>query len=150
VERAACIASAALYGDPAAPGGSVAGESDGCGARAFLEEHHAEPVTLSQLAGEVGLSPFHLVRVFQRAVGAPPHVYLESVRIRRAQELIAGGAPLGDVAYAVGYSSQSHFTTRFRQIIGVTSAATALRTPQDSERHRAPCSATTSSCAGDD
>lgn len=89
-------------------------------AKIYLEEHAAEPVALSDVAAHVGLSPFHLVRTFRRAVGVPPHAYLESVRIRRAQQLIAAGAALAEVAYAVGYSSQSHFTTRFRRIIGVT------------------------------
>ena len=88
--------------------------------RAYIEAHYAERVTLAALAAEVGLSPFHLVRVFQRATGMPPHVYLESVRIRQAQRLLAGAQPLVDVAYATGFSSQSHFTSRFRQIIGVT------------------------------
>lgn len=88
-------------------------------ARAYLHDHLAEQVTLARLADQVGLSPFHLVRVFQRALGVPPHTYLESLRIQRAQQLIAAGEPLAHVAYAVGYSSQSHFTTRFRRIIGV-------------------------------
>jgi AraC-like DNA-binding protein len=89
-------------------------------ARAYLHAHAAEPVTLAALAREVGLSPFYLVRAFRRAVGLPPHTYLDSVRVRRAQELIAAGTPLAEVADAVGYSSQSHFTTRFRRILGVT------------------------------
>jgi AraC-like DNA-binding protein len=93
------------------------------GARAYMEAHYAERVTLAMLAAEVGLSPFHLVRVFQRAAGMPPHVYLESVRIRHAQRLLAAGRPLADVAYATGFSSQSHFTSRFRQSIGVTPGA---------------------------
>jgi AraC-like DNA-binding protein len=90
------------------------------GARAYIEAHYAERVTLATLAAEVGLSPFHLVRVFGRATGMPPHVYLESVRIRHAQQLLAAGRPPADVAYATGFSSQSHFTSRFRQTIGVT------------------------------
>lgn len=88
--------------------------------RAYVEAHYSERVTLATLAAEVGLSPFHLVRVFQRATGMPPHVYLESVRIRHAQRLLAAGQALADVAYATGFSSQSHFTSRFRQNIGVT------------------------------
>ncbi|MBC8078469.1 MAG: AraC family transcriptional regulator [Chloroflexales bacterium] len=89
-------------------------------AQAYIETHASEAVTLAHLAAQVGLSPFHLVRVFHRAMGVPPHAYLESVRISRAQRLIAAGTPLAEVSYAVGYSSQSHFTTRFRRIIGVT------------------------------
>jgi AraC-like DNA-binding protein/quercetin dioxygenase-like cupin family protein len=89
-------------------------------AQAYLEAHAAEPITLADLAAHAGLSAFHLVRCFRRALGVPPHAYLESVRIARAQRLIAAGTPLAEIAYAIGYSSQSHFTTRFRKIIGVT------------------------------
>lgn len=89
-------------------------------ARAYLEAHLAEPVSLARLSDAVGLSPFHLVRVFRRSLGVPPHAFLESLRVRQAQQLIDNGATLADTAYAVGYSSQSHFTTRFRRIIGVT------------------------------
>lgn len=91
-------------------------------ARAYLDEHYAERVTLPALAAETGLSPFHLVRVFRRATGIPPHAYLESVRIRHAQRLLELGEPLALVAYGTGFSSQSHFTERFRRTIGVTPA----------------------------
>jgi AraC-like DNA-binding protein len=88
--------------------------------RAYLEERYAERITLSQLAAQTSLSPFHLVRVFRRATGMPPHVYLESVRIRHAQHLLERGEPAATVAYATGFASQSHFTERFRRTIGVT------------------------------
>jgi AraC-like DNA-binding protein len=89
-------------------------------ARSLIEERYGEPLTLAALGEATALSPFHLVRAFRRAYGVPPHVYLESVRVREAQRLIAGGAALAEVGYAVGFSSQSHFTTRFRRILGVT------------------------------
>jgi AraC-like DNA-binding protein len=88
--------------------------------RAIIEAHYAERITLPILAAEAGLSPFHLVRVFRRATGVPPHAYLESVRIQRAQRLLMRGISPARVAYDVGFSSQSHFTSRFQRIIGVT------------------------------
>ncbi len=88
--------------------------------RHYLEAHFAERVTLSDLAQQVALSPYYLLRVFQAEVGMPPHAYLQDVRIRRAQRLIELGHSLVDVAFAVGYSSQSHLTRRFKQIVGVT------------------------------
>ncbi|HEX8032211.1 MAG TPA: AraC family transcriptional regulator [Ktedonobacterales bacterium] len=88
--------------------------------RAYLEERYAERITLNQLAAQTSLSPFHLVRVFRRAMGIPPHAYLESVRIRHAQHLLERGEPAATVAYATGFASQSHFTERFRRTIGVT------------------------------
>lgn len=96
-------------------------------ARAHLEEHFAERVTLPQLAAEAGLSPFHLVRVFRRATGITPHAYLESVRIRHAQRLLEHGESTAMVAFATGFSGQSHFTERFRRTLGVTPAVYRAR-----------------------
>jgi AraC-like DNA-binding protein len=89
-------------------------------ARRYIEEHFARGITLSQLAEYVALSPYYLLRVFKAEVGMPPYTYLESVRIAEAQRLIEAGQPLADVALAAGFSSQSHLTQRFKQIIGVT------------------------------
>ena len=60
------------------------------------------------------------MRVFHHEVGLPPHAYLASIRVRRAQDLLAAGAPIVDVAYATGFSSQSHLTNTFKRFIGVT------------------------------
>lgn len=96
-------------------------------ARDFLENHFAERITLPQLAVQTSLSPFHLVRVFRRATGITPHAYLESVRIRHAQRLLERGEVPAVVAFATGFSSQSHFTERFRRTLGVTPAVYADR-----------------------
>jgi len=89
-------------------------------ARRYIEENFAEGIRLTELAEYVALSPYYLLRVFREEVGMPPYAYLESVRIRHAQRLIEAGKPLADVAAEVGFSSQSHLTNRFRQIIGAT------------------------------
>ncbi len=86
----------------------------------YIEERYAEGISLSQLAEQVSFSPYYLLRVFRAQVGMPPHAYLESVRIRQAQRLIEAGRPLAEIAAEVGFSSQSHLTCRFKQIIGVT------------------------------
>ncbi|RIK42173.1 MAG: AraC family transcriptional regulator [Chloroflexi bacterium] len=88
--------------------------------RQYIHENYAQPLSLSQLASHVHFSRYYLLRAFRDEVGMPPHAYLESIRIQQAQTFIAKGMPLSQVAHAVGYSSQSHFTRRFKQIIGVT------------------------------
>lgn len=88
--------------------------------RAYIEDNYAQPITLSQLAEHVNFSRYYLLRRFREATGMPPHLYLESVRVRHAQRLLTEGQPLAQVAYQVGFGSQSHFTQRFKQIIGVT------------------------------
>lgn len=88
--------------------------------RQYIDEHFAESVTLNTLAQHVALSPYYLLRVFGAEVGMPPYAYLESVRIRHTQRLIKAGKPLAEVAAEVGFSSQSHMTRQFKNIIGVT------------------------------
>jgi AraC-like DNA-binding protein len=87
--------------------------------RAHLEEHYAENVSLRELATLVAFSPYYLARVFTAAVGIPPHAYLESVRIRHAQRLLALGFAPGEVAARTGFPHQSHFTNRFKRLVGV-------------------------------
>ncbi len=88
--------------------------------RHYIDEYFARSITLTQLAEQVSLSPYYLLRVFRAEVGIPPYVYLESVRIRQAQLLIKAGKSLAETALEVGFNSQSHLTYRFKQIIGVT------------------------------
>jgi AraC-like DNA-binding protein len=88
--------------------------------RRYIEECFAQGVSLSELAEHVSLSRYHLLRAFRAEVGMPPYAYLESVRIRHAQQLIECRKPLAEVATEVGFSSQSHLNERFKRIIGVT------------------------------
>lgn len=68
------------------------------------------------------MSPYHLARLFLSTFGLPPHKYLEGLRVRRAQGVIAPRFPLADVALAAGFSSQSHLNRPFKRILGVTPA----------------------------
>ncbi len=86
----------------------------------YLREHYAEPIALAQLAGLVGLSACHLIRVFRRATGLPPYMYLEQVRIEHARAMLRTGMAPSHVAYFTGFSDQSHLTRRFKRVVGVT------------------------------
>jgi AraC-like DNA-binding protein len=88
--------------------------------REYLEEHAAGKVTLRDLAGMAGLSPFHLCRVFRAAAGMPPHAYLTQARVRRARSLLRAGMPISDVAAATGFADQAHLTRQFKGLMGVT------------------------------
>ena len=66
------------------------------------------------------LSAFHLIRQFRRYHGVPPHRYLELVRVGRAKLMLQQGARICDVAYATGFSDQSHLTRQFKRVCGVT------------------------------
>jgi AraC family transcriptional regulator len=54
-----------------------------------IDEHLAEQISLTTLAGLVGLSPYHFCRAFRQSFGTPPHRYHSSHRIERARTLLA-------------------------------------------------------------
>jgi len=88
--------------------------------RHYLETHYGENPSLDELARLAGLSPFHLLRVFRRALQLPPHAYLTGVRIARAKALLAAGRPVARVATETGFVDQSHLTRQFKRLVGVT------------------------------
>ena len=87
----------------------------------FIEAHLADPLTLGQLAGMCSLSEYHFARMFRESFGLPPHQYLLARRMEQARRLLRQtNRPLGDVALACGFASASHFSNRFRQVMGAT------------------------------
>src|SRR5262245_28761845 len=49
----------------------------------YIEENLDEQVTLSALGDEVGLSPYHLQRLFKRVMGITPRQYADACRLDR-------------------------------------------------------------------
>jgi AraC-like DNA-binding protein len=86
----------------------------------YLIAHYAESISLEQLAAIAELSPFHLLRVFRRQVGLPPHAYLTQVRVKEAKTLLALGLPIAQVPRLAGFVDQSHLTKHFKRTVGVT------------------------------
>jgi AraC family transcriptional regulator len=78
--------------------------------------------TLEQMAALVHLSPDHFARQFKAATGLPPHQFLITRRVERAQQLLRGRecVSLAEVAIGVGFSDQSQLCFHFKRIVGVT------------------------------
>lgn len=87
--------------------------------RDYIDSHFAEDLTVEVLAAQAGLSRVHLTRAFRQHFGVPPHVYLNSVRLRHAQQALLTGQTLAAAALAAGFADQSHFNRRFRGSVGV-------------------------------
>ncbi len=77
--------------------------------------------SLSDIAANVSLSPFHFHRCFTERLGLTPKHFLLDCQIERAKSLLVGRRfPLSHVASSCGFSHQSHFTSRFKQAVGHT------------------------------
>ncbi|HKQ77426.1 MAG TPA: AraC family transcriptional regulator [Blastocatellia bacterium] len=89
-------------------------------ARDYIEDNYRENITLDELAKEASITKFHLTREFTRRFGAPPHEYLNMVRISRAMESLRSGQSISVSALEAGFFDQSHFTRHFKRCYGIT------------------------------
>jgi AraC family transcriptional regulator len=77
-------------------------------------------VSVEELARERSMHPVALARAFRREFGCSITAYRRRMRVRRAMELLATGAPLADVALESGFADQSHLCRIFRAETGTT------------------------------
>lgn len=90
----------------------------------YIHENMAKDITFRDVANHVEISAYHFARMFKQSTGQSPHNYIVRCRIERAKALLAEDKlPISDVAFEVGYKSQSYFTTCFGRLAGVTPGA---------------------------
>ena len=78
-------------------------------AREYLDARRGERVTLEELAGAVGASPFHLQRRFKEAFGVSPRDYQEAHRVEAVKSSLQNGSRVADAVFEAGYGSVSRF-----------------------------------------
>jgi AraC family transcriptional regulator of adaptative response/methylated-DNA-[protein]-cysteine methyltransferase len=79
-------------------------------------------VSLSELSEAVGLSPYHLQRVFKRVMGISPRQYAEACRVRRLKESLREGETVTNALYDSGYNSSSGLYGKASDQLGMTPA----------------------------
>lgn len=90
-------------------------------------------LALNHIAREVGLSRPHFYKLFRAQVGLTPNLYLNALRMERAIEaLSATEAPVSDIGYDLGFSSQASFS-RFFISNGVVPPSSYRRSVQSLE-----------------
>ncbi|MFE9578815.1 helix-turn-helix transcriptional regulator [Nocardia sp. NPDC006044] len=90
-------------------------------ARDLADRRYADPLRLDELAAAAGVSKYHFLRAFAAVYGLTPAAYLAQRRIERAQDLLrSSNVTVTEVCMLVGYSSLGSFSSKFRQLVGVT------------------------------
>lgn len=88
-------------------------------AREYLQANLVDEVSLAELAHVAELSRHHLLRLFRRQYGLPPHAYQLQERILRSKEMLKT-MRIADIAASLGFADQSHFHRVFRSFVGTT------------------------------
>jgi AraC family transcriptional regulator of adaptative response/methylated-DNA-[protein]-cysteine methyltransferase len=76
--------------------------------------------TLAEMGDHVGMSPFHLQRVFKKLTGVSPRDYAETCRVKRLKGRLRDGASVTDALYDAGYGSSSRLYERSAAHLGMT------------------------------
>ena len=75
----------------------------------YIESHLEQKIGLEGLAAMAGLSTHHFARTFNQSMGIPPHSYLLSRRLERAERMLRETQlPLSEIAVVTVFSDQSH------------------------------------------
>lgn len=89
-------------------------------ARDFIDREYASPIDIAAIAKAAFMSPAHFSRNFREAYGETPYTYLMTRRIERAQACLRQGMSVTEACLAVGFTSLGSFSSRFREVVGMT------------------------------
>lgn len=108
-------------------------------AASWLEEHHAEAVTLEDLAGHCGVSVRHLTRLFRAHYRTSPVDYLLRLRVAHAASLLVhGDRSITEIAHASGFGDSNYLARQFRRVMGCSPREHRRRTADRSASPMAP------------
>ncbi len=88
----------------------------------YLIEHYNEEISLNTLALIAGVGEEYYCRIFKKCNGVRPMTYLNSLRLRRACDLLASDKhkKIEEIAREVGYQNNQYFSKLFHKVIGIT------------------------------
>ncbi|QKF81251.1 bifunctional helix-turn-helix domain-containing protein/methylated-DNA--[protein]-cysteine S-methyltransferase [Halarcobacter ebronensis] len=86
----------------------------------YIDENFKEQPTIDEISQYIGMSKYHLIRVFKEYVGVTPIQFLQSVTLNYAKEHLKESKSILDSSLEMGLSSSSRLHDLFVNIIGVT------------------------------
>lgn len=88
---------------------------------AYISSHLTEPLPLEQLACMASMSKCHFIRVFKQATGYTPHLYIVTMRMNAAKNMLVNSdVTLAMLCSECGFNSISTFCTQFKKMTGCT------------------------------
>lgn len=89
----------------------------------IIEEQFEKPINVSDIAQQLGFSRSYFTTLFTKVTGLSPYSYLNSVRVRRACELLTSTElSINDVSEQVGIAA-NNFSRIFKSEMGISPTA---------------------------
>jgi len=86
----------------------------------YIERNADEPLTLSELGLQFGLSPAYLQRTFKALTGLSPRAYQDAVRVKAIKARLRAGDGVARAIFEAGYGSTSRFYDGALKHVGMT------------------------------
>lgn len=87
----------------------------------YMREHVADPISVEEIAGKVGLSRAHFFSLFRDQLQTTPQVFWSAVRVEEVvRRLVLRAEPLTSVALELGFSSPGNFSRFFKEHMGIS------------------------------
>lgn len=77
---------------------------------------------IEEMAEDIKVSPYHMIRKFKKAFGLTPHQFQIQCKVRKAQKLLETDKSIPEVAFEAGFCDQSHLDRCFQKVVGMTPA----------------------------
>ncbi|AWX99063.1 hypothetical protein A8139_02905 [Marinomonas primoryensis] len=87
-------------------------------AKQFMIQNMSQPLTLTYIGQQIGLSESKLKSGFRTIYQTSPYKMLLEIRMNKAWELLESGYQVAQTAYAVGYEYPSNFSAAFSRFYG--------------------------------
>jgi AraC family transcriptional regulator, transcriptional activator of pobA len=89
-----------------------------------IDRRHAEPLSLRDVARELGMTPGHLTTIVRRRTGRTVQDWIIERRMAEARSLLADtDLPVAEVARRIGMSDPGYFSRLFRSVHGTSPRA---------------------------
>ncbi len=88
-------------------------------ARAYIQEHQTEEISLGQVAKAVNMSSYYFCKMFKKVTGINFTDYVARIRIEKSKNLLLNpNLRVSEIAFEVGFQSLTHFNRVFKKILG--------------------------------
>lgn len=91
-------------------------------AKRYIQQHLAENLSVTQLAGQFYLSVAYFSKLFKRTEGVGCNYYIVHLRMEKAKQLLQRQTKVVEVAEQVGYKDVNYFSLTFKKYTGISPA----------------------------
>lgn len=86
----------------------------------YIHIHLHEKITIDDIASHLGISRDYLSILFKNEVGVSLHRFINSEKVKASLPLLEKNKPINEIAYILGFCSETHFITVFKKELGMT------------------------------